>query len=105
TERLVITMMMKNTAPIRHTLTAALAASLLLASCAMAQQPATLLNDPASNPKTLGWMQGSPPPAAKIIRFTDPDYFAFPTLRWTACHFRELMPSTSVNNGTEGARK
>ncbi len=94
----------KNTVPIRHTLTAALAATLLLGGCAMAQQQPKPLDAQASNPKTLGWMQGSPPPAAKTIRFTDPDYFAFPKLRWTACHFRELMPSTSVNNGTEGAR-
>ena len=91
-------------APIPHTLSAALAASLLLGGSAMAQQPAPL-DAQASNPNTLGWMQGSPPPANKTIRFTDPDYFAFPKLRWTACHFRELMPTTSVDNGTEGARQ
>lgn len=57
-----------------------------------------------SNPVTMGWMQGFPPSADKTIRFTDPDYFAFPKLRWTVCHFRELMPSVSVANGTTGAR-
>ncbi len=61
------------------------------------------LNATASNPVTLGWMQGFPPAAEKTIRFTDPDYFAFPKLRWTVCHFRELMPTVSVNNGTTGA--
>ena len=94
----------KNTAPIRHAVTAVMAAALLLGGSAMAQQPSQPLDARASNPKALGWMQGSPPPAGKTIRFTDPDYFTFPKLRWTVCHFRELMPSTSVNSGTQGAR-
>lgn len=57
----------------------------------------------ASNPNTMGWMQGFPPAHDKTIRFTDPDYFAFPKLRWTVCHFRELMPTAGVRNGTTGA--
>lgn len=39
------------------------------------------------------------------IRFTDRDYFAFPKLRWTVCHFRQLMPTIGVDNGPEGARE
>ena len=62
-----------------------------------------VLNAADSNPKTLGFMQGFPPAADKTIRFTDPDYFAFPKLRWTACHFRELMPTVTVRNGTQGS--
>ena len=73
-------------------------------SFAGASLAAETLDAAASNPKTLGWMQGFPPAADKSIRFTDPDYFNFPKLRWTACHFRELMPSVSVANGTTGAR-
>lgn len=53
----------------------------------------------ASDPVKLGWMTGSPPPADKIIRFTDPDYFSFPKLRWTVCHFRQLMPTAAVSRG------
>ncbi|MEI2685685.1 MAG: hypothetical protein V9G14_04950 [Cypionkella sp.] len=71
---------------------AALTASLTLGGGAMAQD-AKPLDAQASNPLTMGWMQGFPPAADKTIRFTDPDYFAFPKLRWTVCHFRELMPS------------
>ena len=56
----------------------------------------------ASNPVTLGWMQGFPPAANKTVRFTDPDYFSFPKLRWTVCHFRELMPSVGVRTGNNG---
>lgn len=65
-------------------------------------QDTTLLAAQNSTPYTLGWMQGFPPVADKTIRFTDPDYFAFPKLRWTVCHFRELMPSVAVRNGHEG---
>ncbi len=61
------------------------------------------LSAETSDPETLGWMQGFPPPDDRIIRFTDPDYFAFPKLRWTVCHFRELMPNTAVRNGPTGA--
>ena len=80
---------------------AALTASLTLGGGAMAQD-AKPLDAQASNPLTMGWMQGFPPAADKTIRFTDPDYFAFPKLRWTVCHFRELMPSVAVANGTSG---
>lgn len=69
----------------------------------MAQQE-TPLPAAASDPKLLGWMQGFPPPADKVIRFTDPDYFAFPKLRWTVCHSRQLMPTVGVDNGTGGVR-
>ena len=54
-----------------------------------------------SDPRTLGWMVGAPPPANKIIRFTDGDYFSFPKLRWTACHFRQLMPTVGVSRGLD----
>lgn len=52
-----------------------------------------------SDPRKLGWMVGSPPPEEKIIRFSDNDYFSFPKLRWTVCHFRELMPTVGVSRG------
>ena len=77
---------------------AAVAASLLTVAPALAES-ATPLDAQASNPVTLGWMQGFPPAADKTIRFTDADYFAFPKLRWTVCNFRELMPTVAVPNG------
>ncbi len=80
---------------------AALTAALTFGGAAMAQESRPL-SAQASNPVSMGWMQGSPPAADKTIRFNDPDYFAFPKLRWTACHFRELMPSVGVNNGAGG---
>ncbi len=68
-------------------------------------RPTAPLSAQDSDPKTMGWMQGFPPAADKTIRFTDPDYFAFPKLRWTVCHFRELMPSAGVGKGSEAASK
>ncbi|AMW26966.1 MULTISPECIES: serine hydrolase domain-containing protein [Arthrospira] len=50
-----------------------------------------------SDPKTLGWMQGAPPPADKIIRFDDSSYAQFPQWRWTVCNFQQLMPTKAVS--------
>ena len=44
-------------------------------------------------------MQGFPPPADKIIGQPDSNYFSFPKLRWTVCHFREVLPTTQVSRG------
>ena len=88
----------------RTMLASALAMTLGLGGTANAQSTAPL-SASQSNPTTMGWMQGFPPSADKTIRFTDPDYFAFPKLRWTVCHFRELMPTVGVDNGPDGARE
>ncbi|MCX7564990.1 serine hydrolase [Sulfitobacter sp. F26169L] len=77
-------------------ITAAVAATVTIAGAAMAQEKP--LDAKASNPVTLGWMQGFPPPPDKTIRYTDPDFFAFPKLRWTVCNFRQLMPNVAVPN-------
>ena len=52
-----------------------------------------------SDPKKLGWMVGSPPPPERILRFEDGSYFAFPALRWSVAHFRQLMPTVNVSRG------
>ena len=52
-----------------------------------------------SDPKTLGWMQGFPPPPDKLVMQPQSDYFGFPKLRWTVCHIRELMPTELVGRG------
>lgn len=83
--------------PRRWMLTALFVAA-LIPLAAQAQQGAPL-SAVASDPAKLGWMVGSPPPADKIIRFSDKDYFSFPKLRWTVCHFRQLMPTVNVSRG------
>ncbi|MGP5685888.1 serine hydrolase [Psychrobacter glacincola] len=52
-----------------------------------------------SDPQTLGWMQGFPPPADKLITQPSSNFFSFPKLRWTVCHIRELIPTTDVSRG------
>ena len=36
-----------------------------------------------SDPATLGWMVGAPPPADRVVRFDDGSYFRFPQWRWS----------------------
>ncbi len=52
-----------------------------------------------SDPTNLGWMQGFPPGPDKLIMQPESDYFSFPKLRWTVCHFRELLPTEQVSRG------
>ena len=53
----------------------------------------------ASDPNTLGLMQGSPPAPDKRVMQPDSYFFSFPKLRWTVCHIRELMPTKQVSRG------
>ena len=52
-----------------------------------------------SDPKVMGWMQGSPPPPDKIITQPDSVYFSFPRLRWSVCHLREFLPTEEISRG------
>jgi hypothetical protein len=53
----------------------------------------------ASNPLSLGLMQGSPPPSAKRIRLEDDRILGFPQIRWSLSHMRELVPTAAVWRG------
>jgi CubicO group peptidase (beta-lactamase class C family) len=53
----------------------------------------------ASDPNTLGWMQGSPPAPEKQIRFQDDRFLEFPQIRWTLSHMREITPTANVWRG------
>lgn len=80
--------------------------SVLLAVNAVAAQaspPAQYPNAAVSDPIKLGWMQGSPPPADRILRFEDGSYFRFPAMRWSVSHFRELMPTVNISRGLQPA--
>ena len=59
----------------------------------------TTADSTASDPRNMGWMEGFPPPADKVIGQPSTDYFSFPKLRWTFCHFRQLQASRGVNRG------
>ncbi len=62
------------------------------------------LDGQASDPHLLGWMQGSPPPSQKLIRFEDDDTLSFPKIRWSLCHTRETVPTAAVWRGAAGPR-
>lgn len=55
--------------------------------------------DKTSDPRSLGWMQGFPPSVEKRITQPESNFFAFPKLRWSVCHIRELMPTARVFRG------
>ena len=57
------------------------------------------LNALDSDPRTLGWMVGAPPPPAKRVRFADGSMMAFPQNRWASSHYRELVPTKVVARG------
>ena len=71
----------------------------VLAPARSAADAPRALDAAASDPRTLGWMQGFPPPADRIIGQPDSNFFSFPRLRWTVCHFRELLPTKVVRRG------
>lgn len=65
-------------------------------------QPSDLPIFPAASdcdPLQLGWMQGSPPSADKIIQAQDGSGYRFPQLRWSFAHYRQLVPTATVSKG------
>ena len=77
----------------------ALAVATGLAGTAAAQQGQPPLSAEESDPRVMGWMVGSPPPADKIITQPDSVYFSFPRLRWSVCHLREFLPTEEISRG------
>jgi CubicO group peptidase (beta-lactamase class C family) len=53
----------------------------------------------ASDPAALGWMQGAPPAEDRRITFAEDRFFAFPQIRWSLSHMRELVPTVNVWRG------
>ena len=73
---------------------------LCLGACAMAQTAAPKLPDAAAtDPVTLGWMMGFPPPADRVIRFADGSSYRFPQLRWSFSNYRMIVPTSNVSRG------
>lgn len=58
----------------------------------------------ASDPNTLGLMQGFPPAPERRVTQPDSNFFSFPKMRWTVCHIRELMPTRQVARGLGAPR-
>ncbi len=79
-------------------------ALLLAAALLAAAAPVHAQQAPASpadtDPATLGWMQGSPPPPDKRIVFDNGPARLWPQIRWSFAHFRELVPTARVSRGS-----
>jgi len=58
------------------------------------------LDGKASDPRTLGWMTGAPPPPDRRIEFEHDQFADFPELRWSLSHMRELTPTVNVRRGS-----
>ncbi len=75
----------------------------LVMACALslhsfaAAAPAVFADAKASDPITLGWMRGFPPPTDKQVNLNN--YLLFPQLRWSFAHARELLPTANVSRG------
>lgn len=52
-----------------------------------------------TDPETLGWMQGFPPPPDKLITFHNGSFRSFPELRWAWSNIRQLVPTVNVWRG------
>ncbi len=50
----------------------------------------------SSDPVAMGWMAGSPPPAAAQVRWDDGSMWRFPQWRWGFSNMRDLVPTTSI---------
>lgn len=60
------------------------------------QQPAIAAE---TDPQTLGWMQGFPPPPDKTIAFQNGSFRSFPELRWAWSNIRQIVPTVNVWRG------
>lgn len=58
-----------------------------------------ILSPAETDPVHMGWMQGSPPPPEKTIKFEDGSFGRFPQTRWSFAHYRELFPTARVTRG------
>ena len=62
-------------------------------------KPQPPLNAADSDPVKMGWMVGSPPPADKLILFSNMSHYRFPQSRWAFANIRRFMPSSNIWRG------
>ena len=68
-------------------------------SVASASTQSTMPTAAETDPETLGWMQGFPPPPDKLITFQNGSFRSFPELRWAWSNIRQLVPTVNVWRG------
>lgn len=77
----------------------AVLASITMNASAQTDKTAPLTAE-QSDPIKMGWMQGFPPPADKVLSVADGSFFQFPAMRYSVNHMREFLPTTVVSRGT-----
>lgn len=77
----------------------ALGAAVAVGAATVASAQSAPLSAQESDPNVMGWMQGFPPPADKLITQPDSNFFSFPKLRWSVCHLREFLPTEEISRG------
>lgn len=55
-----------------------------------------LLDGVTSDPVRMGWMQGFPPPADRLLLPARADHMRFPMIRWSYSNMRQFVPSRRV---------
>jgi hypothetical protein len=68
-------------------------------SVATLSSPTTTPTATETDPETLGWMHGFPPPPDKTITFQNGSFRSFPELRWAWSNIRQLVPTVNVWRG------
>lgn len=61
--------------------------------------PDRILDAHTSDPKSMGWMEGLPPPPGKRLAWARADHMRFPTHRHAFSRMREFLPSARVGRG------
>jgi hypothetical protein len=61
--------------------------------------PEKTLDAHSSDPVTMGWMEGLPPPVDKRLSWARADHMRFPTHRHAYSRMREFLPTARVSRG------
>ncbi len=54
-----------------------------------------------SDPNTMGWMVGFPPPPDRVLKASDGSFFQFPGMRYSVAHMRQFLPTVNVSRGVK----
>jgi CubicO group peptidase (beta-lactamase class C family) len=73
-----------------------LALTALSISVSATAQQAPPLDNRASDPRVMGWMQGLPVPADKQILLQDLSYWTFPKQRWSFSNMQSIVPTLPI---------
>lgn len=63
--------------------------------------PNQILDAHSSDPVTMGWMEGLPPPPEKRLAWSRADHMRFPTHRYAYSHMRQYVPTLRVGRAVD----